>query len=67
MRHKRKLEALVNLTMQMSFAGDSKAARNEKLRRSPPDKTFKALGTQPVGLRLSLGGSAPSDTFASGP
>lgn len=28
-RHKRKLEALVNLTMQMSFAADSKVAKNE--------------------------------------
>ena len=43
-------------------------------RRWPPDKTFKALGTQPVGLRLSLpGGSADPqaqempESFASWP
>jgi len=70
--HKRKLEALVNLTMQMSFAAERPSGqKNEKNEetlglgesaRPPPPKTLRALGTRPVGLRLSLPNG--SDTVA---
>ncbi|CAK9057863.1 unnamed protein product [Durusdinium trenchii] len=59
--HKRKLEALVNLTMQMSFSAEIPSGqKNEETlglaesARQPPPKTLRALGTRPVGLRLSL-------------
>jgi len=58
--HKRKLEALVSLTMQMSFSAEhSSGQKNEdplglESARPPPPKTLRALGTRPVGLRLSL-------------
>eukprot|EP00931_Biecheleriopsis_adriatica_P079955 TRINITY_DN53315_c0_g1_i1.p1 TRINITY_DN53315_c0_g1~~TRINITY_DN53315_c0_g1_i1.p1 ORF type:complete len:394 (+),score=79.28 TRINITY_DN53315_c0_g1_i1:148-1182(+) len=56
--HKRKLEALVNLTMQMSFGPElpsSQAHEDATLSTRPtPPKTPRAFGTQPIGLRLSL-------------
>lgn len=58
--HKRKLEALVNLTKQMSFSAERpNSQKNEENlalgeARQPPPKTLRALGTRPVGLRLSL-------------
>lgn len=72
--HKRKLDALVHLTMRLSVVergveeqpDDTDAALAEAAAQLPPLKTPRALGTQPVGLRLSLphasspGGSASS-------
>lgn len=56
-RHKRKLEALVNLTMKLSVTEQQMHDQEELALdgvRSPPFKTHRALGTQPVGLRLPL-------------
>lgn len=68
--HKRKLEALVNLTKQMTFATELPGgqAHEEPLpfgesARQPPPKTLRALGTRPVGLRLSLPNGSGSDTL----
>lgn len=56
LRHKRKLEALMNLTMKLSISGSQQMQEEEELAldglQSPPFK-HRALGTQPVGLRLS--------------
>jgi len=54
--HKRKLDALVHLTMKLNVAeereeADDKCPLDE---RPPPQKTLRALGTRPVGLRLDL-------------
>lgn len=50
-RHKRKLDALVNLTMKLTVSEGMHGPDEEE---HPPNKTHRALGTQPVGLRLSL-------------
>lgn len=58
--HKRKLEALVHLTMKLSVSehgddGDCEETPFSELSRLPPCKrTLRALGTGPVGLRYSL-------------
>jgi len=71
--HKRKLEALVNLTKQMTFATELPGgqAHEEALpfgesARQPPPKTLRALGTRPVGLRLSLPNGSGSATLIFG-
>merc|ERR1719436_1540014 len=57
--HKRKLDALVHLTMQLGFSerGEEDPEEESPLGETPqlpPLKTHRALGTQPVGLRLPL-------------
>lgn len=57
--HKRKLDALVHLTMQLGFSerGEEDPEEESPLGETPqlpPLKTPRALGTQPVGLRLPL-------------
>merc|ERR1712008_149539 len=56
--HKRKLEALVHLTMRLNFAESSDCAEDgtasSSMTQMPPPKTTRALGTKPAGLRLSL-------------
>merc|ERR1712008_194622 len=58
--HKRKLEALVHLTMRLNFAESSDCAEDgtasSSMTQMPPPKTTRALGTKPAGLRLSLAG-----------
>lgn len=57
--HKRKLEALVHLTMQLSFSehGDDDCEEEDS---PPPSK--RALATSPVGLRCSLNADVPGST-----
>lgn len=64
--HKRKLDALVHLTMQLGLAESARSndssPRFETSSRSsmlPPAKTPRALGTQAVGVRLDLLGPRP--------
>lgn len=64
-RHKRKLEALVNLTRKLSVNEKGMQEQEEMPLdglRPPPFKTHRALGTQPVGLRLSLPRAMPAAT-----
>lgn len=69
-RHKRKLDALVHLTMKLSVGAELNAGSGA-LRgvededamvegvHPPPYKAHKAFGTQPVGMRLALGSPGP--------
>jgi len=56
--HKRKLDALVQLTMRLSVVerdeAEEAAALADSLAQLPPLKMTRALGTRPVGLRFSL-------------
>lgn len=57
-RHKRKLDALVSaMTMKLSVSEGMHIQDEEE---HPPNKTHRALGTQPVGLRLSLPNTSTS-------
>jgi len=57
-RHKRKLDALVHLTMKLSFAehGSMEGEEHQPWEHlnAPPLKTYRVLDTQSVGTRLSL-------------
>lgn len=65
--HKRKLDALVHLTMRLNVVGrdqekvDEEAAQlAESAAGLPPIKAPRAFGTQPVGLRFSLPHTPPA-------
>lgn len=62
-RHKRKLDALVHLTMKLSFAEHGMEEEEDPASyglQPPPLKQQRALGTQPVGMRLPLSNSVQS-------
>jgi len=69
--HKRKLDALVQLTMKLNVIAPGDEAMSdgglvpEVGTILPPAKTQKALGTGPVGQRYSLSASAPDSSSAS--
>mmetsp|Transcript_93792 Transcript_93792/g.205276 ORF Transcript_93792/g.205276 Transcript_93792/m.205276 type:complete len:404 (-) Transcript_93792:766-1977(-) len=63
--HKRKLDALVQLTMRLNVVSgqtsdESMQDLHENTAPYPPSKTPRALGTHPVGMRYSL--SSPNHT-----
>jgi len=68
--HKRKLDALVQLTMKLNVIAPGDEAMSdgglvpEVGTILPPAKTQKALGTGPVGQRYSLSASAPDSSSA---
>jgi hypothetical protein len=71
-RHKRKLEALVNLTMKLSVTESQQMQVSDKEEMAidgllpPPFKTHRALGTQPFGLRSSLPRATPTPELPEG-
>jgi len=60
-RHKRKLDALVHLTMKLSVSEGGEESEEKPIdgHCPPPLKQHRALGTQPVGLRLPLPHATP--------
>eukprot|EP00812_Abedinium_dasypus_P002788 NODE_1340_length_1172_cov_380.264100.p1 GENE.NODE_1340_length_1172_cov_380.264100~~NODE_1340_length_1172_cov_380.264100.p1 ORF type:complete len:307 (+),score=88.61 NODE_1340_length_1172_cov_380.264100:116-1036(+) len=62
-RHKRKLDALVHLTMRLSVSERSTGSQEDAF-QPPPSKTPRAFGTQPVGLRQPLPRAAEAGVAA---
>merc|ERR1712232_1185042 len=61
--HKRKLDALVKLTVSLGLGREEESTDETPMEAThlPPMKTPRAFGTQPVGLRLPLLGPTPLD------
>merc|ERR1712008_646325 len=64
--HKRKLEALVHLTMRLNFAESSDCAEDgtasSSMTQMPPPKTTRALGTTTLAPTAACGSSAAANS-----